>query len=169
MRNRATFPQHDLTKTSKSITLAANNTTESIDVFQITGTVLFHGIWGVVTTAIGANHTAGHLRVDDGTAQTDVTESATGATLSSFAVGSLVLKERLDDVALKVMNANAARYDEPLSTGTLHLQQFTIVQKEDTGTHIEYRYTTTDTPTSGVILWTCQWEPLSIGGVVTPA
>ena len=155
-------------KSVKSITLSANNTTASMDVFAITGSVLIHGIWAEVTTLIGANHTAGHLRTDDGTAQIVITAAA-GITLSALAVGTLIVKEALAASALTLLDNAAAKMEEPASAGVLSLSPFIVVKKTGAGTHIEYRYTTTDAPTSGVLKFHALWEPLSDDGNLAAA
>ena len=146
-----------------STTLSANNTTASVDMFQIKGAILLHGLYGVVTTALGANVTAAHLRLDDGTAQVDMT-LASGVALSAAPVDSVIIKEGLLTAALTYLSSAAGAYDEP---GTANAGQFsggTLVEKNSADTHIEFRYSTTDTPTSGVIKWYAMWEQVSDDG-----
>src|SRR5437868_2753789 len=85
---------------SDTQTLSANNTTANVPIFGLTGTVEVLRIWGVVTTAIGANHTGGLLRLNDQTAQVSITTS--GATLSAATAGTAIYKSGLSAAALTV-------------------------------------------------------------------
>lgn len=149
---------------SKAITLSASNTTANVPIFTVTGDVQVLSLYGVVTTALGSNVTAAYWRVNDQTAQTAIS-LATGTTLSSFTVGSLLTRRSLVSVALVGTNANAAAVVDPVAaTAPGYFMPFTIVQK--TGnvlTQIEFVYTTTNTPTSGAITFYAGWVPLSDG------
>src|ERR1043166_3058403 len=153
-------PQERLRETLKSITLVASNTTASMVLFTVTGTVLVHRIIGQVTTVIGANHTAAHLRTNDQTANIAIT-AAGGITLSGLAVGTLFYKDALAAAALKLLDNAAGRTAEPATAGLLSNSPFVVMKKTAAVTTIDYRYSTTDTPTSGVILWRAIWEPIS--------
>src|SRR6266403_6193951 len=95
-----------------SQTLSGSNTTVSTALFTITGTVEIRGIWGVVTTDLGANNTAAYWRVNDQTAQSDVT-LATGTTLSAVKAGSTIVKKGLAAAALVLLNNSHERVSEP--------------------------------------------------------
>lgn len=152
----------------KSLTLTGNNQTLSQAVFTLTGVVKVYDIWGVVTTAIGANHTAGHLRLNDQTATLDITLN-TGITLSSYQAGSLIFKEGLTAAALVAKRADVGFFEEPGAAGTPAMSPFTIGKKSGATTTIDYRYATTDAPTSGVIRWGALWIPLSEDGFLAAA
>jgi len=147
----------------KALTLTGNNQTLSQAVFTVTGSVLVQGIWGEVTTVIGANHTAAHLRLNDQTATIDIT-LATGITLSGLAVGTLIYKESLTAVALQLKSNAAGAFEEPASAGQPALAPFVLTKKNGAVTTVDYRYTTTDAPTSGAITWHALWLPLSGDG-----
>lgn len=150
-----------------TITLDASGATKSHVCFTVTGSVLVHGIWGVVTTTIGVNHTAGHLRTDDQTAQIVLSEAVTGVALSGLAVGTLVSKTALLAVALTLDSNAVGAITEPASAGQELLSPFIVVKKTGAVTTIDYRYTSSDTPTSGAIEWHALWEPLSSDGALT--
>jgi hypothetical protein len=150
--------------TDKSLTLAASGETANVTLFTVTGAVLIHGIWGVVTTVIGANHTHGFLQLADGTATPDLTEAGTGITLSALKAGTLFYKESLAAVALKLVDNAAAAVEEPAAAGTTAMSPFVVVKKTAATTTINYSYQTTDEPTSGVIQFFVSWEPLSADG-----
>lgn len=153
-----------LREAKASITLNVNNTTGSKVVFTVTGSVLVLAIWGEVTTVISANHTAGHLRTNDQTATIDITEAATGVTLSALAVGTVVYKESLAAVILKLLDNAAAKMEEPASAGQPAMSPFIVTKKTAAATTIDYRYATTDAPSTGAILWHALWIPLSADG-----
>ena len=146
----------------KSITLDANNTTKSHDVFKITGSVRVLGLEGVVTTVLDSNVTAAHLRMDDGTNQVAVT-LATGTTLSSAAIDSLITHDGDNTAAVTLTTSAQVRR----VAGTF--SEYILMAKNGTDSHLEFRYTTTNTPTSGVVKWTLIWVPLSDDGNVEAA
>jgi len=149
-----------------SQTLSGSNTTVSTALFTITGTVEIRGIWGVVTTDLGANNTAAYWRVNDQTAQSDVT-LATGTTLSAVKAGSTIVKKGLAAAALVLLNNSQERVSEPTTLETTYFSPFVVVKKTGALTQIEFTYTTTDTPTSGVIQHFVRWLPISADGSIT--
>ena len=154
-------------KAFKDATLSASNTTASVILFRVTGTVQITQLYGVVTTVLSSNITAAHWRSNDQTATVDISASA-GTTLSSFAVGSQLTRHSVNTVALKGDNASAAKVIDPVAAtaASIHMP-FQVVQK--TGavqTDIEFVYTTTNTPATGVIRFFCEWQPLSDGATL---
>jgi hypothetical protein len=146
---------------TKSVTLTASNTTASEVLFTITGSVEVRALYGVVTTAIGANHTAAHWRLNDQTAQ-PVISLVTGTTLSAIPAGSMITRRSLVSVAL-VSNSSAAGVvgDPVAATAPSYFMPFVLVKKTGALTQVEYRYTTTETPTTGAIKFYMRWIPLS--------
>lgn len=150
-------------ETISAITLNVNNTTGSITMFTLTGTVELLKLWGEVTTVISAAHTAGFVELYDQTASPDVT-LATGITLSGLLAGTMVTRFGLAGAALTLKNNAAGTVQDPT---TLQTSVFTpiILQKKTAATTIlRYTYTTTDAPSSGVITWHAIWIPLSGDG-----
>lgn len=139
--------------------LTGNNTTVNTPLFRITGTIEVRAIWGVVTTTIGANHTAGIYRLNDQTAQVAIT--ASGATLSALAVGTTIVKKGLAAAALALLDNAAGRVSEPTTLETPFFSPFVVMKKTGANTDIEYGYATTDAPTSGAIQHFIRWLPLS--------
>lgn len=148
-----------------SQTLSGSNTTVVTPLFRITGTIEVRGLWAVVTTVIGANHTGGLYRLNDQTAQVAIT--ATGATLSGLAVGTTVTKKGLAAAALTLLDNAAGRVSEPTTLETTYFSPFVLMKKTGANTDIEYSYATTDTPTSGVLKHFLKWLPLSSDANVT--
>lgn len=153
-----------LRQAKKSVTLNVSNTTGSKVVFTITGAVWVLGLWGEVTTIISANHTKGHFRLNDGAATIDMSESGTGIALSGLAVGTLFYKESLLAVALNLKTNAAGFVEEPASAGQPAMSPFIVGKKTGQTTTIDYRYTTTDAPSSGAVLFNALWVPLSGDG-----
>lgn len=149
----------------KSQTLSGSNTTVVTPLFRITGTVHIFALYAVVTTTIGANHTAGFYRLNDQTAQVGIT--ASGATLSALAVGTTIAKKGLAAAAITLLDNAAGRVSEPTTLETVYFSPFTVMKKTGANTDIEYSYATTDTPTSGVLQHVIGWIPLSDDGDVT--
>lgn len=154
----------------KAQTLSGSNTTVATDLFKVTGSVLITRLYAVVETVLGSNVTAAYYRTDDQTAQVSISLS-TGVTLSSFAVGSMVTRKSVVSVALSADNASAAKVIDPVAATApdVHMP-FEVVQK--TGgveTDIQFVYTTTNTPTSGVLRHYIEYIPLTADSRIDPA
>lgn len=147
----------------KAMALTVSNTTGSQVIGTVTGSVLVYGLWAEVTTAISNNHTAGFVRTNDQTATIDVTLN-TGITLSSLLAGTIVAKAGLTGAALTLHNNSAARFLEPATAGIPSLSPFIVTKKTAATTTIDYRYSTTNTPATGVLTWHVLWIPLSGDG-----
>lgn len=154
---------------TKEVTLSANNTTASAALFTITGSVEVRALYGVVTTALGANHTAAHWRLNDQTAQPAIS-LATGTALSAAPVGSRIDRRSLVSVALTLSSSAAGAVTDPVAaTAPSYFMPFALTKKSGALTQVEYRYTTTDAPTSGAIKFSMRWIPLSDDADVVPA
>lgn len=153
------------TKTSKDQTLSANNTTASTPLFRVTGSVYVKALYAVVTTALGSNVTAAFWRFNDQTAQVAISV-ATGTTLSSAPAGSLLARISLVSVALTLKSSAAGAVLDPVAaTAPDSFMPFVLTQKAGgINSDIEFTYTTTNTPTSGVLTHFVEWRPLSADG-----
>lgn len=155
---------------SKDVTFSGSNATVSTPLFTLTGAVQVNQLYGVVTTALGSNHTAAHWRLNDQTAQPVIT-LVTGTTLSSVPAGSVITRRSLVSVALVSNTAAAGVVSDPVAaTAPDYFMPFVIVQK--TGavlTQVEYTYTTTNTPTTGAMTFFARWVPLSVDGNLVAA
>ncbi len=148
-------------------TLVGSGTTVNVPIFSITGQVLVNGIWGVVTTVLG-NNTAAYWRLNDATAQSSITLS-TGTALTSAAVGSIIVKKDVASAALTLLTSAQERVSEPTTLETMYFSPFVVVQKTaGVATNVEFTYTTSDTPTTGVIAFYLAWNPLTPTSTVTP-
>lgn len=147
-------------------TLTANNTTAVVPVFGITGFDRVFKLYGVVATAIGANHTGGYFRLNDGTTTTAITNSSGTTPLSALPVGSILVRTGKATAILGVASSAAGTFLDPSTANTTTLCEFTVLKKGTAATTIEYVYTTTDAPTSGAIQFFCEYEPLSADGAV---
>lgn len=151
--------------TTDSQTLVASNTTATVPIFRITGTVEVTGLYGIVTTDLG-NNTAAYWRLNDQTSQINITLN-TGTALTNAKKGSFILKNALNTVALVKKDAVAGAYTETAAAGQVFFQRFAVTQKTGgINTDIEFVYTTTDTPTTGAIQFFLRWVPLSSDGNV---
>ncbi len=146
-----------------SKTLTGNNTTVNVPVFHVVGSVFVNALYGVITTDLGANHTAAYFRLNDQTAQVNITLN-TGTALSAAKAGSVIAKSGLAAAAVTLISNSAGRINEPTTLETVYFSPFTAVKKTAATTDIEYTYSTTDAPTSGVIQFFAQFMPLSADG-----
>lgn len=147
-------------------TLVGSNATVAVPIFGITGSVQVQAIWGVVTTVLGANNTAAYWRLNDTTAQSDITLN-TGTTLTGAAAGSTLVKKGLAAAALTLLTSAQERVSEPTTLETWYFSPFVVVKKNAVATNIEFVYSTTDTPTSGVIDFYLRWLPLTKDANIT--
>lgn len=146
--------------TTATLTLNGNNTTVNAPIFHVTGSVEIRGLWGQVTTDLGANCTAAFWRLNDQTAQPAIT-AAGGTTISAVKSGSVIVKKGLAAAALTLLDNAAGRVSEPTTLETTYFSPFVVLKKTAATTDIEFNYTTTDTPTSGVIQFYARWLPIS--------
>lgn len=151
----------------KDQTLSGSNTTVATPLFRVTGTVEVTQLYSIVTTALGSNITAAHWRTNDQTATLPISAAA-GTALSSFTVGSKLTRSSIVSVALTGNNASAAKVIDPVAaTAPAVHMPFEVVQKTaGVQTDIEFVYTTTNTPTSGVIRHFVEWQPMSDGATL---
>lgn len=163
--NRVPITTDGITTISNVQTLSGSNTTVNTAIFTITGTIEVRGLWGIVTTVIGANHTAGLYRLNDQTAQPAIT--ASGVTLSGLAAGTTFTKKGLAAAALTLLDNAAGRVSEPTTLETTYFSPFVAMKKTGALTQIEYSYATTDTPTSGALTHYLRWLPVSSDAAVT--
>lgn len=149
-------------------TTNASNTTASVPLFRVSGTILVLRLWGVVATALGANHTAASFRVNDQAAQVYLTLLA-GTALSASVTGCILAKLGLVGAALTKIDSAAGAVQEANTVNQPTFQEFIITPKTGAvNTEIEYRYSTTDAPTSGAIQFFMDWSPMTDGASVTP-
>lgn len=155
-----------LCKAFKDMTLNVNNTTGSIATFTVTGAVRIVGFWGEVTTVLSSNVTAAHLRLNDQTATVDLSLAA-GVALSAAPVGSIVSRSGLVTAALTLQSNAAGALLDAASAGNDAFTPFVVVKKTGATTTIDFRYTTTNAPSSGVIRWYAVYESISGDGALS--
>jgi len=143
---------------SKVITLSANNTTASVNIFQLTGSVKIKKLFAFITTKTTlANLTVGSFDLYDSTAVVQLTKA--DGVLSGCAIGTLVAK--IDDNAVTWgINNNVtgcvmenAAYQDLFS-------MCTVTQKTAANTYVRFTYTTTDAPIAATMTVYCEYIPL---------
>jgi len=145
--------------------VAGSSTTESLPIWTITGSIYLHKLVGVVTVAMGTNHTAGHWRLEDGTNTPTVTSS--GSALSNVGVGSICFKRGLSSSVMDVRNSSQCQIREAATAGLAAVHSSILVAKNGATTNLVYRYTTTNAPTTGTLQVFMEWEPISSDGAIT--
>lgn len=151
---------------STSQTFTGNNTTVDIPLFHVVGSVQIQALYAVVTTDLGANHTAASWRLNDQTAQVYIT-AVGGTPLSAIKAGSVIVKKGVVATALTKLDNAAGVVSEPTTLETSYFSPFIAVKKTAATTDIEYQYTTTDTPTTGAMTFFARFYPLSADGTLT--
>jgi hypothetical protein len=149
-----------------STTFSGSNATVNVPLFHITGTVLITGLYGVVTTVIGVNHTASSYRINDQTSQIYLT-AVGGIDISGNAAGSMVVKKGVVATALSELTNVAGAILEPTTLETPLFSQVLVMKKTAAVTDIEYHYATTDTPTTGAMKHYVWFIPLTDDGDLT--
>lgn len=151
---------------TKSLTLSSTGTLTK-PIFSITGAVDIISLYGIVTTTLGSNVTAAYWRLNDQTAQVNISLN-TGTTLSSAAVGSVIERLSIAGVALSLKNSSAGGVLDPVAaTAPDVYMPFIAVQKVGSiETDIEFCYTTNNT-SLGAIKFYCGFVPMSDDGAVT--
>jgi hypothetical protein len=150
---------------NKTITLSANNTTASENIFQITGDIQIYRMWACVTDATTlANCTSASFDLYDGTAAVQIS-AATGV-LSGVAVNTLIAKTGLAANAFDISNAVAGALIEQTYEGADVFSRFVLSQKNSTATYIRFTYSTTDAPINAQLKVYVEYNPLNGGTLV---
>ena len=133
----------------KTITLSANNTTASVNVFTFTGSVFGLSLHAdVVDATTLANCTNCYFDLWDGTNSVPLTK-VTGADLSGAGVGSFMLKTATASSALTINLNDQVRMVEV--SGNKTSQGFAATAKTGVTNYLRFTYTTTDTPINAQI------------------
>jgi len=150
---------------TKSYTFVSTGTLV-VPIFKITGTVQLLSLYGVVTTVLAANHRVGAFRINDQTAQVQIT-NATGPTMDAAPVGSLIIADVLAATAATYKSSAAGAVFQPATAGINPFSGSIITQKTGSvETNIEYRFTSSTNPTTGAMKFYCGFIPLSDDGNV---
>lgn len=150
---------------NKTITLNVNNNTQSLNCFQLTGTVEVLRLYGeITTTGTFTNCTNVFFELYDSTAFRDITKSGAGAVLSGMAVGTFIVKNAAKGTALVVAN-NATGIVTEGSTAKI-FEQFFLTQKISANTYIRFTYTSSDAPIAATITVYCDYIAFGSGTLV---
>ena len=145
-------------------TLVADNTTASVNLFEITGSVMINYIYGTVETVLSSDIDDVNLNLYDGTNTVQVTKSTT-LDIDAAPVGSFLHKIADADENIGYLASDQVRiYEDDTKFGVD--RQVIVNAKNGATTYLRFTYTTTDSPASGVIDWHIHWQPLSDDGYV---
>lgn len=155
-------------KISTVITLDANNTTASEQIFQITGSVYIMKLYAIVTDATTlTNCTAASFDLFP-TGGAAVQISAATGVLSGVALGTIVTKSGLASDVFDVADAVGAVVSEQGWAGSEVFNMFLITQKVSTDTFIRFTYTTTDAPINAQLTVYCEYRTIAGSTLVVP-
>jgi hypothetical protein len=148
------------------ITLDADATTASENIFQIIGTIYIQRLFAIVTDATTlVNCTAASFDLfPTGGAAVQIT-AATGV-LSGVALGTVVAKTGLLTDPFTVSDAVGAVISEQTYEGSGVFNGFLATQKLATDTFIRFTYTTTDSPIAATLQIYAEYRPLNGGSLV---
>ena len=148
----------------KEITLAGNAGAESVNIFQLTGSVDILSIYAFISDATTlANLTGGHLELWDSTAAVDITKN--DGVLSGMGVGTLLVKNAAASTTIGIANNAVGALTEGASLSKA-FAPFFITQKTGANTYVRWTYTTSDAPIVAKLEWHCRYRPED-HGVVT--
>lgn len=145
----------------KSLTFDASGPT-SANLFRVYGTVLITELSAHVSTVLAGDIGNAYLQLDDGANQLDITDSP-GPSFNSLPVNSYIHK--IDDagVQISIMDSSQVRlYEDATKDG--RDPSFQVTAKDGAASYIRLTYS--DTGTSGVLHFHCQWVPLTPSGFV---
>jgi len=129
----------------------------STNLYQVTGIVKVHYIYGIVEVVIDADVTGAFLELDDAGATVDLTLAA-GPDISAAPVGSYLGKLNIATSALGYVTSATANISEQALSGILG--QVVVIQKTG-GVATYIRMTNAGAGATGKIHWYCKWEKMS--------
>jgi hypothetical protein len=130
----------------------------SQNLYQVTGIVNVHYIYGIVDVVIAADVTDAYLEVDDGGAQTVLTLVAGAPDISAAPVGSYLVKSGLAGDILEYVASTTANASE-VTRSTVFSEFVTIQKTGGVATYIRLAYA--GAGATGKIHWRCKWEKMS--------
>lgn len=149
---------------SKVITLSANAVPQSLNCFQLTGTVALKKLFGFVTTATTfATCTAAQWDLYDSAAAVPLTKN--DGVLSAMPVGTFFAKAGLVGATMVVGNNTNGVVNEAAAAGDFW-SECAITQKTGQVTTIRFTYTTAETPINATLTIFVSYVPLGSGLLV---
>lgn len=148
---------------SKALALSANNTSASVNAFQLTGSVEIMKLYAVLTAKTTlANCTAARFELYDSTAAVVLTKN--DGVLSNAGVGTVIAKNAIATTTFSKADSVAGALMEAATVGTYY--PFIVVQKVAANTYVRFTYTTTDAPANAVLTVFAEWRPINGGTLV---
>lgn len=149
---------------SKVITLDANNTAASVNIFQLTGTCEVFRLFGVVTTATTMTNCTGvHFELYDSDAAVDLTRN--DGVLSGLPVGTWFAKNAAAASTMAVNSAAAGALTEAATNK--FFDQFVVTQKTGADTFIRLTYATTDEPIAATLTICAEYQAVCASSTLT--
>ena len=129
---------------ANTITLSVNNGTQSLNCFEVTGTVRVSRLYAeIIDTTTLTNCTAAFFELDDGVVQSAITLN--NGVLSGMVVDTFMAKTATSGVVLSIANSATGVITEP-AAGKNAFQRFFATKKRGANTYIRFTYTSTNTP-----------------------
>jgi len=128
------------------------------NLYQVTGIVKVHYIYGIVDVELAADVTDAYLEVDDAGTQVVLTLVAGAPDISAAPIGSYIAKSNTSAVVLEYKASTSANTSEQVLAAML--SQFVVIQKTGgVATYIRLAYS--GAGATGKIHWYCKWEKMS--------
>jgi hypothetical protein len=149
---------------SKVITLSALGVPQSLNCFQLTGTVVLKKLFGFVTTATSfATCTAAQFDLYDSAAAVPLTKN--DGVLSAMPVGTFFAKAGLATATMAVGNNTNGVVNEAAAAGDFW-SECAITQKTGANTFVRFTYTTAVNPIIATLTIFASYVPLGSGLLV---
>ena len=152
----------------KDITLTADGTTVSYNLFKITGHVKINNIYGEVTTNLAGENTNSFLDVYS-TNGSDTLSKNTTCNLGALIIGSSISRLDKKDKILIVKSAAGPFINDSVDVKE---EGFRVGEDRTGGAHVAtyVRFTSTSaSASSGVVHWHAEWGPVSDDGFLEAA
>lgn len=143
-----------------TITLDANNTTASENIFQVTGTVAILRLYGVIVDATTLTNLTGASWDLFAAGDAAIQISANNGVLSGTGVGTMFAKTGLAADTFALNNNVSADLIEQSYEGSDVFSAFIVTQKAGVDTFIRFTYTTTDAPINAQIKFYVEYRAL---------
>jgi len=157
---------------TKHLTINGNNAQILSNLFLVTGVVRVFYIYGIVeTAALAADVTDCYFDIfPTAGAAVELTKIVGAPAMSSFEVGSGIIKTQEVGQIVTVLRANVAMFAEEDAAYRKIAKPFIAGKQSGAVTHIRFVYTTTTdlSEETGVIHFVAQWQPLSSDGDLVP-
>jgi hypothetical protein len=153
---------------TKEIHLAKNGGGDDVQIFYSTGEIEITDLYGIVTDTTTFNSCTGaYLAISGIAGGFPITDSATGLTLDTAPVGSILFKGGDRTIPLRLAKPGTSTPSDETTLGKN--VNFYIASRDDALSGIYFSYTTSDTPVDAKIKFYTKYKKLTPDSTLTAA